>query len=93
MSKQIDTSTSAGRFMVHMLAALAQLEADLIRERTFDGLAAARSRARVCGRPTVMSPERLAAARASVAGGQPVAAVARALGVSVSTRRRHLAGA
>lgn len=91
LSEQIDTSTSAGRFMVHMLAALAQMEADLIRERTLDGLAAARSRGRVGGRPTVMSPERLATAQASVAGGQSVAAVARALGVSVSTVRRHLA--
>ena len=91
LSEQIDTSTSAGRFMVHMLAALAQMEADLIRERTLDGLAAARSRGRVGGRPTVMSPDRLATARASVADGQSVAAVARALGVSVSTVRRHLA--
>jgi DNA invertase Pin-like site-specific DNA recombinase len=92
LSEQIDTSTSAGRFMVHMLAALAQMEADLIRERTLDGLAAARSRGRVGGRPTVMSPERLATAQASVASGQSVAAVARALGGSVSTVRRHLAG-
>ncbi|GAA1739791.1 recombinase family protein [Isoptericola cucumis] len=91
LSEQIDTSTSAGRFMVHMLAALAQMEADLIRERTLDGLAAARSRGRIGGRPTVMSPERLATARASVAGGQSIASVARALGVSVSTARRHLA--
>ncbi|HWV76002.1 MAG TPA: recombinase family protein [Isoptericola sp.] len=91
LSEQIDTSSSSGRFMVHMLAALAQMEADLIRERTLDGLAAARSRGRIGGRPTVMSPERLATARASVAGGQSVASVARALGVSISTVRRHLA--
>lgn len=83
LSERIDTSTSAGRFMVHMLAALAQMEADLIRERTLDGLAAARSRGRVGGRPTVMSPERLATARASVAGGQSAAAVARARSVGL----------
>lgn len=77
--------------MVHMLAALAQMEADFIRERTLDGLAAARSRGRVGGRPTVMSPERLATARASVSGGQSVASVAWALGVPVSTVRRRLA--
>ncbi|QDW64532.1 recombinase family protein [Oerskovia sp. KBS0722] len=81
----------AGRVMVHMLAALAQMEADFIRERTLDGLAAARSRGRVGGRPTVMSPERLATARASVSGGQSVASVAWALGVPVSTVRRRLA--
>lgn len=92
LSEQIDTSSPGGRFMVHMLAALAEMEADLIRERTMDGLAAARSRGRVGGRPTVMTPDRLAAAQASIAGGQSVAAVARALGVSVATIRRHVAG-
>lgn len=35
--------------MVHMLAALAQMEADFIRERTLDGLAAARSRGHADG--------------------------------------------
>lgn len=90
LSEAIDTSTPGGRFMVHMLAALAQMEADLIRERTVDGLAAARARGRVGGRPTVMTPERIAAARASYAGGQPVAQLARAFGVSISTIRRHV---
>lgn len=90
LSEQIDTSSAGGRFMVHMLAALAQMEADLIRERTMDGLAAARARGRVGGRPTVMTSERIAAARASYAGGQPVAQIARAFGVSVSTIRRHV---
>ncbi len=90
ISESIDTSSPAGRFMVHMLAALAQMEADLIRERTLDGLAAARARGRAGGRPSVMTQERIAAARASLAGGQPVAAVARALGVSESTIRRRI---
>jgi DNA invertase Pin-like site-specific DNA recombinase len=66
------------------------MEADLIRERTLDGLAAARARGRAGGRHTVMTPERITAARASLAGGQPIAAVARALGVSESTIRRHV---
>ncbi|WP_402372963.1 recombinase family protein [Isoptericola rhizosphaerae] len=93
LSEAIDTSSAGGRFMVHMLAALAQMEADLIRERTIDGLAAARARGRTGGRPRVMTPDRIAAARASLAGGQSVAAVARALGVSVSSIRRHVVGA
>jgi len=90
LSEAIDTSTAGGRFMVHLAAALAQMEADLIRERTLDGLAAARARGRIGGRPTVMTPERIAAARASYAGGQPIAQIARAFGVSVSTVRRHV---
>ncbi|MFE6968882.1 recombinase family protein [Isoptericola sp. NPDC057653] len=90
LSEQIDTSSPAGRFMVHMRAALAQMEADLIRGRSLDGLAAARSRGRVGGRPSVMTPDRLAAARSAIHGGQSAAAVARALGVSVATIRRHV---
>ncbi|QJW38750.1 recombinase family protein [Cellulosimicrobium protaetiae] len=90
LTETIDTSSAAGRLMVHVLAAVAQMEADLARERTLDGLAAARARGRVGGRPSVMTPERLAAARASLAGGQPVPAVARALGVSPATIRRHM---
>ncbi|PJI85531.1 recombinase family protein [Luteimicrobium subarcticum] len=89
LTESLDTSTSSGRFVVHVLGAMAQMEADLIRERTLDGLAAARARGRVGGRPTVMTPDRLAAARSSLDAGQPVALVARALGVSESTIRRH----
>ncbi|GAA4729920.1 recombinase family protein [Isoptericola chiayiensis] len=90
LSEQIDTSTAAGRFMVHMLAALAQMERDLIRERTIAGLAAARARGRVGGRPTVMTPDRREAAASLLADGQSAAAVARALGISESTVRRHV---
>mgnify|MGYP002354475922 CR=1 FL=1 len=77
--------------MVHVLAAVAQMEADLARERTLDGLAAARARGRVGGRPTVMTRERIDAARVALAGGQSRAAVARAIGVSRDTLYRHLA--
>ncbi|MGM0880903.1 MAG: recombinase family protein [Bacillota bacterium] len=47
---KIDTSTPAGKAMLTILSAFAQLEADLIRERTIDGLASARARGRVGGR-------------------------------------------
>ncbi|WP_225220757.1 recombinase family protein [Oerskovia merdavium] len=93
LTESIDTSTAAGKFMVHMLAALAQMEADLAAERTRAGLEAARARGRVGGRPSVMSPDRLDAAKASLAQGQSIAAVARALGVSPATIRRHAVGA
>ncbi len=91
LTETIDTSSATGRLMVHVLAAVAQMEADLARERTLDGLAAARARGRVGGRPSVMTPERVAAARVALAGGQSRAAVARALGVSRDTLYRHLA--
>ncbi len=90
LTETIDTSSATGRLMVHVLAAVAQMEADLARERTLDGLAAARARGRVGGRPSVMTPDRIAAARVALAGGQSRAAVARALGISRDTLYRHL---
>ncbi len=44
LTDAIDTSASAGRFFFHVMSALAQMERELIVERTKAGLAAARSR-------------------------------------------------
>src|SRR5215210_3918276 len=51
LTEQIDTTTSGGKLVFHVFGALAEFERDLIRERTQAGLAAARSRGRVGGRP------------------------------------------
>jgi DNA invertase Pin-like site-specific DNA recombinase len=48
---QIDTSTAMGKAMFRMLMVLAELERDMIAERTQAGLDAARARGRVGGRP------------------------------------------
>lgn len=56
---QIDTSTAQGRFFFHVMAALAEMERDLIRERTNAGLAAARARGRNGGRPVKITPKQL----------------------------------
>lgn len=47
----IDLSSSMGRAMLTMLSAFAQLERDLIRERTLAGLARARAQGKKLGRP------------------------------------------
>ncbi|MGM0169679.1 hypothetical protein IGI39_004934 [Enterococcus sp. AZ135] len=47
----IDTSTSVGKFFFRTMANLAELERDIIVERTKAGLAAARARGRHGGRP------------------------------------------
>lgn len=47
----IDTSTAIGKAMFRMLAVLAEMERDIIVERTQAGLKAARARGRVGGRP------------------------------------------
>ena len=52
----LDTSTAAGRFVFHTLAAVAEVEREMIRERTKAGLAAARRRGAQLGRPSTLDP-------------------------------------
>jgi len=51
LTENIDTTTPGGKLIFHVMGALAEFERDLIRERTNAGLAAARARGRVGGRP------------------------------------------
>jgi len=55
MTEKIDTTTPGGKLIFHLMGALAEFERDLIRERTNAGLAAARARGRVGGRPKKLS--------------------------------------
>ncbi len=47
----IDTSTAMGRFSFHVMSTLAEMEQELIVERTNAGLIAARAQGRIGGRP------------------------------------------
>lgn len=92
LQESIDATTPGGRLVFHVFAALAEFERDLIRERTQAGLAAARARGRVGGRPASITPEKLEVARAMYASGEhTVAAIAGVVGVSRATIYRHLA--
>ena len=79
-----------GRFFFTMMAAFAELERDIIHERTMAGLAAGRAQGPSGGRPTVMDADKLAAARARRARGESPTEIARALGVSRASVYRHL---
>jgi DNA invertase Pin-like site-specific DNA recombinase len=57
LTENIDTSTPGGKLIFHLMGALAEFERDLIRERTNAGLAAARARGRVGGRPRKLSTD------------------------------------
>lgn len=50
-SENIDLNSSMGRAMLTIISAFAQLERDIIRERTIAGLARARARGKILGRP------------------------------------------
>ncbi len=51
LKESIDTTTSTGKLLFTLMSALAQFERDVIADRTREGLASARSRARKGGRP------------------------------------------
>ena len=51
LSENIDLSTSMGKAMLTIIAAFAQLERDIIRERTLAGLARAVAQGKKLGRP------------------------------------------
>lgn len=57
LHESIDTSTSTGKLIFHMFGALAEFERNLIQERTMTGLAAARARGRLGGRPKALDSE------------------------------------
>lgn len=78
-----------GRLVFHVVAALAEFERDLIRERTHAGLAAARARGHRGGRRSVMSAEKLEVARAMYDSREHTTAK---IAEVLSGRRRELAG-
>lgn len=55
LTDNIDTSTTSGRFFFHIMASLAQMERELIAERTKAGLEIARKLGRVGGRKRKMT--------------------------------------
>ncbi len=63
LRESIDTTTAGGRLVFHLFGALAQFEREIIRDRTVAGLAAARARGRVGGRPFKLSAEQVRQAR------------------------------
>jgi len=62
LQESIDTSSSSGKLIFHVFAALAEFERNLIRERTQAGLQAARARGRLGGRPKALSSDKQALA-------------------------------
>jgi DNA invertase Pin-like site-specific DNA recombinase len=90
LTDNIDTSTSSGRFFFHVMANLAQMERELLVERTRAGLEAARKHGRIGGRKRTMTDSKLQSAKRLLADGVPPKNVAADLGVSVPTLYRWL---
>ncbi|GAA4403745.1 recombinase family protein [Tsukamurella soli] len=89
-TEQIDTSTAMGRFMFTMLAALAQMERDLLAERTRAGLEVARAQGRFGGRPEKLTMDQRRHAQLLRNGGVRAEEIAASLGCSRATVYRAL---
>ena len=93
LTEAIDTITSGGRLVFHIFGALAEFERSIIRERTLAGLASARARGRLGGRPRGLSDADVVAAKALLSDANiTVEEVAKRLGVATSTLYRYLPG-
>lgn len=93
ITEAIDTTSVSGRFMFNVLAALGQLEVELLRERTHAGLRAARARGRVGGRPRALDPVKLTVVRTLLSEGTlTVAEIAEHVQVAPSTIYRAVKG-
>lgn len=90
LTDAIDTGTPAGRFFFHVMASLAEMERELIIERTRAGLDAAKQLGRKGGRKPKMTSSKIESAKKLLASGIPPRDVAKDLGVSVPTLYRWL---
>ena len=84
-------SNPTGRLLVSILAAVSQLEVDLLSERVRDGLASARRQGRIGGRKPALNPEQRAEALRLQEDGRSHSEIARLFGCSPRTVYRIVA--
>jgi DNA invertase Pin-like site-specific DNA recombinase len=58
LKENIDTTSAVGKLAFHMFGALAEFERDIVKERTLAGLASARARGRLGGRPKILDEKK-----------------------------------
>lgn len=87
----IDTTSPTGKLVFGIFASLAEFEADLIRERTMAGLAAARARGRKGGRKFELTKAQVRLAQAAMSNrDSSVSELCRELGITRTTLYRYI---
>lgn len=87
----IETSTTGGKLVFHIMGALAEFERGLIRERTIAGMNAAKRRGKHVGRPHALTGEQITFARETIsAGKETLGGMASVLGVHRNTLKRAI---
>jgi len=84
----LDLTSAAGRMTMGVVNAVAQFERDLLIERTNAGLARAKAQGKALGRPVTLDETQRAEARARLAAGASVSAVAKQMATSRQTIMR-----
>lgn len=90
VTEGIDTSNPSGKFFFHMMASLAEMERDLIIERTRSGLETARKQGKLSGRKPKMNSSKVKAAKKLLEIGISPKEVAKSLEISVATLYRWI---
>jgi DNA invertase Pin-like site-specific DNA recombinase len=84
LTEAIETETSTGKLFFHVIGAFAQFERDIIRDRTAEGIAAARASGKHMGRPPTIKDEQWSQIKNLMSASPPLspATAAKLLGVS-----------
>lgn len=78
----VDLTSPAGKMMLTMLGAVAEMERDLLVERTHSGLERAKAEGKTLGRPAKTTDQQRQAIKAAHGAGTSVSALAREYGIS-----------
>lgn len=90
LTENIDTSSSGGRLVFHIMGALAEFERALISERTRAGMEAARLRGSQIGRRSALTPTQIHQVIHAAGKGTEVHSLATQYGVTPRTIRNYL---
>lgn len=93
VTESIDTSTPAGRAFLAITLVIAQMERELIVERTQAGLLAARARGRVGGAKKRLTPAQARSILRAYEAGERMPDIAEEHGISIRSAWRYLAQA
>lgn len=84
----VDLTSPAGRMTMQVIAAVAEFELDLLKERTLSGLERAKGEGKTLGRPRSVTGEDIVKVKSRLAAGESVAAIAKAHKTSRQTIMR-----
>ncbi|PRD13598.1 resolvase [Pantoea coffeiphila] len=84
----LDLNSAAGKIIMQVISAVAEFEKDLLIERTYSGLASARTAGKRVGRPPALNQEQRQAALGLLRAGASISAIAREFSTSRQTIMR-----